>query len=332
MDFQAAWSGNAAPLQRRACAWAGALAMVLLASACSRQPANTYQGYVEGEFVYMAASQAGQLTSLAVQRGQKVATNAALFSLESNNEADAVKQAEHQFQAAQSQGADLLTGKRPAEVQVAEAQLAQARTEAQRAALQQQRDEAQFRADGIPKSQLDDARAAAVNAQARVRELQAQLQVARLPGRAQQIRAQEAQVEAARAALAQAQWKLDQKQVRAPSAGLVFDTMYRSGEWVPAGSPVVRMLPPENIKVRFFVPQAVLASLAVGRNVVIRCDGCAANVPATIRFISEQAEYTPPNIYSNDTRAKFVFLVEARPQPADAVKLHPGQPVEVSLQ
>jgi HlyD family secretion protein len=271
------------------------------------------------------------LTNLAVQRGQKVATNAALFSLESNNEADAVKQAEHQFQAAQSQGADLLTGKRPAEVQVTEAQLAQARSEAQRTGLQRQRDEEQFRADGIPKSQLDDSRAAAANAQARVRELQAQLQVARLPGRAQQIRAQQAQVEAARAALAQAQWKLDQKQVRAPSAGLVFDTMYRSGEWVPAGSPVVRMLPPENIKVRFFVPETVVGSLAIGRNVAIRCDGCAAAVPAVISFVSEQAEYTPPNIYSNDTRTKFVFLVEARPQPADAVKLHPGQPVEVSL-
>ncbi len=331
MNTQALWLGRAAHPQRLVFALTGTLVMALVATACSQQPANTYQGYVEGEFVYMASSQAGQLTNLAVQRGQQVATNAALFSLESNNEADAVKQAEHQFQAAQSQRADLLTGKRPAEVQVNEAQLAQARADAQRTALQLQRDEEQYRADGIPKSQLDDARAAAANAQARVRELQAQLQVARLPGRAQQIRAQEAQVEAARAALAQAQWKLDQKQVRAPSAGLVFDTMYRSGEWVPAGSPVVRMLPPENIKVRFFVSETVVGALKIGRNVAIRCDGCAAPVPAVIRFVSEQAEYTPPNIYSNDTRTKFVFLVEARAQPADAVKLHPGQPVEVSL-
>ncbi|HEV7816467.1 MAG TPA: HlyD family efflux transporter periplasmic adaptor subunit [Janthinobacterium sp.] len=305
--------------------------MALFACACSRQQADTYQGYVEGEFVYMASSQAGQLSKLAVQRGQTVAANAVLFSLESKNEADAVQQAEHQLQAAQSQRADLLTGKRPAEVQVTEAQLAQARSDARRTGLQLQRDEEQFRVGGISKGQLDDSRAAAVNAQAHVRELQAQLQVAHLPGREQQIRAQEAQVEAARATLAQAQWKLDQKQVRAPGAGLVFDTMYRSGEWVPAGSPVVRMLPPENIKVRFFVPQSVVGSLAVGRNVLIRCDGCAAPVPAAIRYISNQAEYTPPNIYSNDTRDKFVFMVEARPQPADAVKLHPGQPAEVSL-
>jgi HlyD family secretion protein len=107
--------------------------------------------------------------------------------------------------------------------------------------------------------------------------------------------------------------------------------MYRSGEWVPAGSPVVRMLPPENIKVRFFVPEAVLSSLSLGHKVAIRCDSCAADISASIRYISNQAEYTPPIIYSNDTRSKFVFMVEARPQPADAVKLHPGQPVQVSL-
>ncbi|HUP10400.1 MAG TPA: HlyD family efflux transporter periplasmic adaptor subunit [Caldimonas sp.] len=317
-------------------AWLGALpiaglSLAVLAAGCARPVTDTFQGYVEGEFVYMASSQAGQLVDLAVQRGQTVPASALLFTLESSNEADAVKQAQHQLQAAESQRADLLTGKRPVEVAVNEAQLQQARSDAQRTATQLQRDEEQFRIGGIAKSQLDDSRAAAVNAQAHVRELEAQVQVARLPGREQQIRAQEAQVEAARAALAQAQWKLDQKQVHAAQAGLVFDTMYRAGEWVPAGSPVVRILPPQNVKVRFFVPQAVAGGLAPGRAVAIRCDGCGAEVPATVRFVSDQAEYTPPTIYSNDTRSKFVFMVEAWPQPADAVRLHPGQPVEVAL-
>jgi len=312
-------------------ALAGALAILALAGGCGGPPANTFQGYVEGEFVYMASSQAGQLVELAVQRGQSVAGDAPLFALESQNEADAARQAAQQLKAAESQLADLLTGKRPAEVAVNEAQLQQARADVQRTSLQLQRDEEQYRIGGIPKGQLDDSRAAAANAQARVRELEAQVRVARLPGREQQVRAQEAQVGAARATLAQAQWKLDQKRVRAPHAGLVFDTMYRTGEWVPAGSPVVRMLPPENVKIRFYVPAAVAGSLAPGRDVVVRCEGCAAELPAKVRFVSEQAEYTPPNIYSNDTRSKFVFLVEARPQPADAVKLHPGQPVEVVL-
>jgi len=310
---------------------AAALVVVVVCAGCSRDPKDSYQGYVEGEFVYLASSQAGQLTQLDVARGQTVAAGAALFALESQNETDAVAQARQQLQAASAQQADLLTGKRRAEIDVVEAQLAQTRADATRAETQLTRDQEQYQAGGIPKSQLDDSRAAALSAAAHVRELQGQLEVARLPGREDQIRAQSAQVRAAQAALAQAQWKLDQKIVRAPQAGLVFDTMYRSGEWVPAGSPVVRMLPPENVKVRFFVPETVVGSLTPGRAVRIHCDGCGADVPAVLSFVSEQAEYTPPIIYSNETRAKLVFMVEARPAPVDAPRLRPGQPVQVAL-
>jgi HlyD family secretion protein len=312
-------------------ALAGLLAAAIGCAGCSQHAPDTYQGYVEGEFVYLASSQSGQLTQLSVGRGQTVAADALVFALESQNEADAVAQARQQLAAARAQQADLLTGKRRQEIAVIEAQLAQAQADALRTSAQLSRDEEQYRAGGIPRSQLDDSRAAAMSAQARVRELEGELEVARLPGRVQQIRAQAAQVEAAQAALAQAQWKLDQKNVRAPHAGLVFDTMYRSGEWVSAGSPVVRMLPPENVKVRFFVPETVVGTLAPGRSVRIHCDGCGAEVQAMLSFVSDQAEYTPPVIYSNETRAKLVFLVEARPQPADANKLHPGQPVDVAL-
>jgi HlyD family secretion protein len=83
--------------------------------------------------------------------------------------------------------------------------------------------------------------------------------------------------------------------------------------------------------VRFFVPETVVGSLAAGRAVSVHCDGCAADVPATITYVSPKAEYTPPVIYSNERRAKLVFMVEARPGTADAVKLHPGQPVSVAL-
>ncbi|NML31895.1 HlyD family secretion protein [Paraburkholderia antibiotica] len=308
------------------------LALCLIVAGCSRPPANTWQGYVEGEFVYLASSQAGQLTELSVARGQTVAQDAPLFTLEARNETEAVAQANEQLRAARAQLADLGTGKRPPEVDVTRAQLVQAEADAARAATQYRRDELQLRAGGIAQSQLDDSRANALSSAARVRELQSQVSVARLPGRLEQIRAQQAQVDAAQAQLGQAQWKLDQKSVRAPHGGLVFDTMYRSGEWVPAGSPVVRLLPPENVKVRFFVPEAVVGSLAPGRHVSIHCDGCAADVPAVLSFISNQAEYTPPVIYSNENRSKLVFMVEAKPQPADAPKLRPGQPVMVTLQ
>jgi HlyD family secretion protein len=311
---------------------AAVLAISMACTGCSREAPGTWQGYVEGEFVYLASSQAGQLTELSVSRGQTVAENTPLFTLEAQNETEAVVEAREQLRAARSQLADLNTGKRPPEVDVTEAQLVQAQADAARAATQYQRDELQLRAGGIAQSQLDDSRATARSTAARVRELKSQVAVARLPGRIEQIRAQNAQVEAAQAALAQAQWKLDQKSLRAPHGGLVFDTMYRSGEWVPAGSPVVRLLPPANVKVRFFVPQAVVGSLAPGRHVLIHCDGCAADVPAVLSFISDQAEYTPPVIYSNESRAKLVFMVEARPQLADAPKLRPGQPVVVILQ
>ncbi|OJA48728.1 secretion protein HlyD [Burkholderia ubonensis] len=309
------------------------LAAGIALAACGRRTDEraTYQGYVEGEFVYLSSSQSGTLTQLAVQRGQSVAANTPAFALEAVDETAALQQAQHQLAAAQAQLADLRTGKRPPEVNVTKAQLAQAVAQAGKAADQLARDERQYRAGGISAQQLDDSRTAARTSAAQVRELRSQVDVARLPGRSQQIAAQAAQVDAAQAAVAVAQWKLDQKRVAAPAAGRVYDTLYRLGEWVQAGSPVVQMLPPQNVKVRFFVPEAAVASLAPGRAVAIHCDGCAADVPARITYVSSQAEYTPPVIYSNESRTKLVFMIEARPAVADAPKLHPGQPVAVRV-
>ncbi|KVZ10260.1 secretion protein HlyD [Burkholderia ubonensis] len=309
------------------------LAAGIALAACGRRADEraTYQGYVEGEFVYLSSSQSGTLTQLAVQRGQSVAANTPAFALEAVDETAALQQAQHQLAAAQAQLADLRTGKRPPEVNVTKAQLAQAVAQAGKAADQLARDERQYRAGGISAQQLDDSRTAARTSAAQVRELRSQVDVARLPGRSQQIAAQAAQVDAAQAAVAVAQWKLDQKRVAAPAAGRVYDTLYRLGEWVQAGSPVVQMLPPQNVKVRFFVPEAAVASLAPGRAVAIHCDGCAADVPARITYVSSQAEYTPPVIYSNESRTKLVFMIEARPAVADAPKLHPGQPVAVRV-
>src|SRR5262249_13979568 len=202
------------------------------------------------------------------------------------------------------------------------------------------RDAAQARRGAVPdrRARADPARGAprqtrdnhAIKA-ARVRELQGQLEVSQLPARQDQIRAQDAQVQAARAASNQSGWRLDQKHISAAQGGLIVDTLYREGEWVPPGSPVVRMLPPQNVKVRFFVPQTVIGGRKPGRNLTVRCDGCEADVPATVSYIASEPEYTPPVIYSNETRAKLVFMVEARPSVENAVRLRPGQPVAVTL-
>ncbi|WP_265922295.1 HlyD family secretion protein [Cupriavidus nantongensis] len=304
----------------------------LLAAACGNDRTDSWQGYVEGEFVSVASPFAGRLDALSVQRGQQVVQGAALFALEADDERAARQQAEDQLRAAEATLQDLKTGKRPLEVEVSRAQLAQAQAQAQRSAAALRRDQRQYEIGGIAQAQLDEARAQASSDAARVRELQRDIDVARLPGREAQQAAQAAQVAAARAALAQAQWKLSRKTVAATQAGLVYDVPYRLGEWVPAGSPVVRMLPPGNVKVRFYVPETVVGALRNGQALQVRCDGCAAPVAATISYVANEAEYTPPVIYSNETRRKLVFLVEARPSAADAPKLRPGQPVEVVRQ
>ena len=307
------------------------LAALLALAGCSGKQPPVYQGYVEGEFVHVASSEAGRLDRLPVTRGQRIPAGTPLFALESINESAARRQARQQLSVAEAQLKDLRAGKRPQELDVIRAQIAQAVAEEKRSAADLVRDEAQYKAGGISNARLDETRARAESDAARIRELRSQLDVAGLPAREEQIKAQAADVAAARAALEQAEWKLHQKAVAAPASGLVFDTLYREGEWVQAGSPVVRLLPPGNIKVRFFVPETVVGALPVGKEVVLHCDGCPADLPAKVTYISTQSEYTPPVIYSNETRSKLIYMIEARPSSDNAFDLHPGQPVEVKI-
>ncbi|HEU5296263.1 MAG TPA: HlyD family efflux transporter periplasmic adaptor subunit [Burkholderiaceae bacterium] len=308
-----------------------AIAALALPGCSSDKPAS-YQGYVEGEYVHVASAVGGRLEKLLVQRGQTIGDRAPLFNLEAEAETAAKQQADEQLKAAQAQLADLKLGKRKVELDVAQAQLAQAVAAEEQATQQVNRDEAQFEIGGIARAQLDDSRANQAVKAARVRELAGQVQVSRLPARDEQIRAQDAQVAAARAVSTQASWRLDQKRVFATQGGLVVDTLYREGEWVNAGSPVVRMLPPGHLKVRFFVPQAVAGALKPGRAVRLHCDGCETDISAVVSYIATEPEYTPPVIYSNETRAKLVFMVEARPAADKAQALRPGQPVVATLQ
>jgi HlyD family secretion protein len=201
----------------------------------------------------------------------------------------------------------------------------------QLSAVQLNRDRQLVAQGFISKDKLDASRTAQQRDAAHVAELRDQLKTAQLASREDQIRAQAAEVDAARAALAQSEWRLKQKSVAAAKAGLVFDTLYVEGEWVPAGSPVVSVLPPGNVKVRFFVPENAVGSLKPGQAVEVRCDGCGQPVSAFVSYISPQPEFTPPVIYSNETRAKLVFMIEARPGPEEGVRLRPGQPVEVTV-
>lgn len=302
-----------------------------LVSACDDHDAGRYTGYIEGDFVRVAAPLAGRLTSLIARRGDQVENAAPLFVLENDYEVAARNQAQERLRQAEALLADLRKGARPLEIDVIEAQLDQADSSLKLSKVRLARQQ-QLAKEGVAsRDALDAAQTTYQRDVARVSELQAQLAVAKLAGREDRIAAAEGEVAAQRAALDQAEWNLAQKSVKASNGGLVSDTLYSEGEWVPAGSPVVVLLPKDNIKLRFFVPQADLGRLAVGAQVEMRCDGCASPVAARVSFISPQAEYTPPVIYSTESRAKLVYLIEARPRIEDAARLHPGQPIDVRL-
>lgn len=141
--------------------------------------------------------------------------------------------------------------------------------------------------------------------------------------------AAEAVLRDAQARLNSAQTRLSRRSIYSPVGGTVQQVYYRPGEMVPADRPVLSLLPPGNVKVRFYVPESVLPRIAYGDEVRVNCDGCAGDLLARVSFIAGQSEFTPPVIYSLDERAKLVFLIEALPErPAN---LRVGQPVNVTL-
>ena len=300
-------------------------------TACNPQGERPLQGYVEGEYVRVAAPFAGALQQLAVSRGSQVAVGAPLFSLESENEVAARRQAERELQGAEARLANLRTGKRPPEVATVAEQLKQAQAARELSASNLTRQESLAKSGFVSGAVLDDARMQLKRDTAAVAQLQAAVATANLPARPDEIRAADADAAAARDALAQADWRLAQRAIASPVTGRVNDTYYVIGDWVPAGSPVVNLLPAGNVKIRFFAPEPIIGRLKPGQALSFACDGCGAPLSATITFISDRAEFTPPVLYSKENRAKLVYLVEARPAPEVAARLNPGQPVDVTL-
>jgi HlyD family secretion protein len=306
-------------------------ACAILAS-CGSSQDKPLQGYVEGEYVRVGAPFAGTLEKLSVRRGEQVAVGTPLFGLEQENELAARRQAEQQLHSAEARLANLKTGKREPEVETVNEQLRQAVASRDLSSANLKRQEALFKSGFISSAALDDVRTKLRADEAHVAELRASLATMnQSTGRPDEIRAAEGDAKAAQEALAQADWKLSQRAIESTVAGRVNDTYYVVGDFVPAGSPVVSLLPPGNVKLRFYAPEPMLGRLKAGQTVSFSCDGCGAPMNATISFIADRAEFTPPVLFSKENRAKLVFLVEARP-PADvAARLNPGQPVDVTL-
>lgn len=310
---------------------AGVIATLCIFSGCERSDPHQLQGYVEGEFVYIASPLAGSLQTLYVQRGAQVAAGDLLFALENTPEKAARDEAQSRLAQASASLEDARKGRRPSEIESLQAQLGQARAALALAEKELSRQEELSRSGAATPQDLDRARSVRDQAREKAAQLEADLKTAQLGSRSDQIAAAEANVRTLEAALTAAEWQLAQKSQAAPQAGLVFDTMYRQGEWVPAGRPVVALLPPQNIKVRAFVPETQVHALHQGDRVQVIVDGASGPLAGQISFISPQAEYTPPVIYNRENRSKLVFMIEVTFDPQTAATLHPGQPVDVRL-
>lgn len=309
----------------------GALLAAALLAACGEKAQAPFPGYVEAEYVRLAAPISGTLAKLHMNRGDQAAASAAAFVLEQESERAARLEATYRVARAQDNLANLRQGKRPDELAAIRAQLAQGQAALELSSAELARSNRLVAQQFLSPASLDQARAAVARDQGRVNEFSAQLRQAMQGARSSEISAAEQEVKAAQAQLDQAGWRVDQKTQRTPVAGEVTDVLYREGEWVPAGAAVLTLLPPANIKARFFLPQKQLGAVAIGQDVRLQCDGCGAPIPAKISFIAREAEYTSPIIYSKENRANLVFMVEARPSLEDARRLHPGQPLEVHL-
>jgi HlyD family secretion protein len=265
------------------------LLLFLGLSACGDNTDQGWLGYAEGDNAFIAAPQPGWLSSLRVERGSLVHRGDLLFTLDSTTQRASRDQAIATLNAARAS-----LGQEEANLIYAQKQLG--------------RQEGLARARAGTPAQLDQARALYEQSQARIAQLRSQI----------------AQMGAS---LEGASYSLNQRSVVAQTEGRVQDVYFHAGEYVPASVPVISVLPPHNVYVRFFVPETEFSRVHIGQKVRVFCDGCASNLTATISFIAQQEEFTPPVIFSQGNREKLVFKLEARAP--GGLKLSPGQPVQV---
>lgn len=287
-----------------------------------------YLGYVEGETSLIAPPTAGRLIERPVDRGGRVKKGDRLFVIDPVAAKAEVARAEAMLAEAKARHENMLTGKRQEEQDVVRAQ----RREVEAALVQAEADlkrQTELVARNITTHQaFEQAHSQVRQLRSRAASLAAQERVGDLAARQSEIVAAAALIEQSQANLAQAKKRLEDLMPVAPEDALIENTFFNVGEWVPAGAPVVSLLPDFRVKLRFFVPEEDVARARTGREVTFTCDSCPTGLKATITYVSPRAEYTPPVIYSQSARTKLVFLIEARPLNA-VTPLPPGLPVSV---
>jgi HlyD family secretion protein len=277
-------------------------------------------GYIEGESLFLAAPVAGTVSVITAEEGQRVPAGAQLFTIDPATLSAEGEQARAQVLEARTQIAAAA-----ANAEQAESEATAAAADADRARRDLTRLLAVRRDDpaAVAGKDLDAANAA-------LREANARLKAARETARARraQIAAARAQESQARGGEREVAIRVGQLAPPAPSPARVEEVFYRPGEWVAANQPVVSLLPDDRIKVRFFVPEKEVARYRPGQSVRFSCDGCAPGLSAKISYVSPRPEFTPPVIFSRDSRDRLVFMVEALP--ARPAGLMPGLPVDVA--
>jgi HlyD family secretion protein len=308
-------------------------ALVLLAAfalaACGNAANGRLQGWVEADFVFVGPDEAGRVEALNVREGDQVSAGAPLFAVDADLQRADVHTASAQVAEAKARLARLESAQqRKEEVAVLQAQERRAESAVALSTAELERQQT-LAAKGIAATaQLDIAKANAARDKANLEEVRRQITVAQMASREEDIAAARQSLAAAQARQTAAETKLARRKLAAPVSGTVQQVYYRPGEMVPAGRPVVSILPPGNIKVRFFVAETAVAKIALGEAVQVTCDGCQP-ITAKVTFIARAAEYTPPVIYSLEERNKLVFMIEARTDTPGNLRV--GQPVNVTL-
>lgn len=319
------------PLRIRLLALLWGLAAVLFGG-CARTDEQGFQGYVEGEYLYLAAPQAGYLKTLDAPRGSRVAAGQPVFAIAADPDDQALAEAAAKAGSAREKLENLKEPRRQSEIAALAANLRAAESALRLAEIQLQQQQTLAAKHFVAPVRLDEARSAREQAAGQVEAAKQQIATYRLGlGRQAEVRGAAADLRAASALEAQKRWVVERKSVAAPAAGEIAETYYRPGEWVPAGSPVASLLPDTRRRLRFFVPETAVAAIKPDDVVEASCDGCATPIRAKVDFVAPQAEYTPPVIYSRGSREKLVFRVEAVAPAEQAVRLRPGLPVDVRL-
>ncbi len=302
---------------------------VVSLAGCNRQETKEYTGYSYGDFIYLSHGETEKIEEVLVSKGEWVKKGQALVKMESFTAKNALLLAEKKFRSESTLLKNLQSGERPEELNVVRAQLARASSAARLAKNQLVKYQPLFSKKLISSFEWETIQDDYAQKSAQVNELSHQLSAKQLPARQAQVASQTAIVESAKAEWDKAKWNLQQNIISAPQDAQVYDVIYRTGERPVAGKPVISLLPPDNIKIRFFIPQAKLASFNVGMKMSVMCDNCHQPISGKVNYISPQAEYTPPVIYSTERRDKLMYRAEILLDKGSDNLIKLGQPVRV---